>query len=112
MVLNIISSANLGDWITSEVWWTVAIIIGVIGLCVIGYFYKPKEDGPMVVIEAMMLGLCAAFWPIVLIAVVVIGAIALPVLLGMCVKRLKSAYEKEKKERLKMMSDAEKIMRK
>lgn len=111
MVLNIICDANLMNWITPEIWWGTAIIVGIIGLCILGYFYKPS-DGPLIVLEVLLLAICAAFWPIIIIIALVIGVIALPILLGMHIKKIKSAHDQVKKERFKQMSDAEKIMEK
>jgi hypothetical protein len=112
MVLNVICNANLVDWITPEIWWSVAIILGIIGLCVVGYFYEPSEDGPIVMLEALGVGICVAFWPIALFAAAVVGIAAAPILLGMYAKRLKSAYDQIKKEELEAMNDAERILKK
>lgn len=111
MILNIIS-VNLMSSITPEVWWTVAAILTVIGSCVVGYFYKPSEDGPLIMLEVLIICFCTAFWPIVLIATATIGVIALPILFGMYIKKLKIKRDEEKKEKLEMMSDAERILKK
>ena len=110
MVLNVICNANLVNWITLEIWWSVAIILGIIGLCVVGYFYKPSDDGPLIMLEVFGVGICVASWPIMLFVAVVAGISAIPILLGMYAKRLKSSYDEAKKERFRHMSDAEKIM--
>ena len=105
-MLNVISS------ITPELWWTVAVILTIIGLCVAGYFYKPSEEGPIIAMEVFIICFCTAFWPILLMAAAAIGVIALPILFGMYAKKLKIKRDKEKKEKLKMMSGAERILKK
>ena len=98
--------------ISAEVWWTVAIIVGIIGLCILGYFYKPKEDGPLIIMEVVIVGICAAFWPIILLIAVVIGISMLLVLLGMYIKKLKCIQEQIRREKLENMNNAEKILKK
>lgn len=112
MVLNVICDANLMNWITPEIWWGVAIILGIIGLCVVGYFYNPSDEGPLIILAALCVVICAAFWPLMFFLAVVAGIAATPILLGMYAKRLKSSYDEAKKKRFKQMSDAEKIMEK
>ena len=110
MIFNIIST-DLMSAIGAELWWTIAVIIAVISLCIIGYFYKP-EDGPIIIAEIFLMGLAAAFWPIVIAIAIIVGGLALPVLLGMYIKKFKSAYDQVKKEELEAMSDAERILKK
>ena len=111
MIFNIIST-DLMSAIGAELWWTIAVIIAVIGLCIIGYFYKPADDGPLIIMEIFLMGLIAVFWPIIIAMAIIVGGLALPVLLGMYIKKFKSAYDQVKKEELEAMSDAERILKK
>ena len=110
MIFNIIST-DLMSAIGAELWWTIAVIIAVIGLCIIGYFYK-SDDGPLIILEIFLMGVAAAFWPIVIAMAIIVGVLALPVLLGMYIKKFKSAYDQVKKEELEAMNDAERILKK
>jgi hypothetical protein len=101
-----------GIVISPTMWIVTAIIIGVIGLIICGYYYDGSDDGPLIVLEVFTVGLMASFWPIATIIIIAVGILSLPVLLGKYIKKLKSERDKAKEEKLKHMADAERILKK
>ena len=102
-----------GIVISPTMWIVTAIIIGVIGLIILGYYYDDSSDDAFIaVMKVFMIGLMASFWPIATIIILGIGMLILPVLLGKYIKKLKSERDKAKEEELKHMADAERILKK
>ena len=100
----ILANAILGLQFMDSTWLTVAIILMIIGLIVIGYFYD--DDGPLVVLEGLCVVCACLFWPIILAGAILIGFLALPILL---VKRFKKVKEKRKEKKKKFMNQIDKI---
>ena len=89
-------------------WLTVAIILMVIGLIIIGYFYD-ADDGPLVLLEAVcVFGMCV-FWPVVLSLVIFCCVLALPILLGKWVRDGVKKRKKKKEEKLEFLNKVDKF---
>ena len=102
-----------GIVISSTMWIVTAIIIGIIGLIILGYYYdNSSEDAFIMTLKVFMIGALASFWPIVTIITLGIGILSLPVLLGIHAKKLKIKRDEERKKKLEIMSGAERILKK
>lgn len=98
----------IGLQFMDSTWLTVAVILTIIGLIVIGYFYD-DDDGPLVVLEGLCVVGACLFWPIVLAGAIFIGALALPILLGIRFKKVKEKRKKKKKEKQDFLNKIEKF---
>lgn len=103
----ILANAILGLQFMDSTWTTVAIILMIIGLIVIGYFYD--DDGPLVVLEGLCVVGACLFWPIILAGAILIGVLALPILLGMRFKKVKEKRKEKKKEKQEFLNKIDKF---
>lgn len=89
-------------------WLTVAIILMVIGLIIVGYFYD-SDDGPLVALEGVVvIGMCL-FWPVVFLFIGGCCIIAVPILLGYWVKKSKEKRKKKREEEFAKLNKADAI---
>ena len=104
----IVTNAILGLQFMDSTWTTVAIILMIIGLIVIGYFYD-EDAGPLVALEGLCVVGACLFWPIILAGAILIGVLALPILLGIRFKKVKEKRKEKKKEKQEFLNKIDKF---
>ena len=104
----ILANAIFGLQFMDSTWLTVAVILIIIGLIIIGYFYD-DDDGPLILLEGVcVVGVCL-FWPIILALAILIGVLALPILLGIRFKKMKEKRKEKKKEKQEFLNKIDKL---
>lgn len=75
----------------------ISIILGVILLFLLGIFYDKNIDGDgIIAFKAFLVVLACIFWPLVILIAVCVGAVAMPIYLGIKIRNF-IAQRKEKK---------------
>ena len=104
----ILANATSGLQFMDSTWTTVAIILMIIGLIIIGYFYD-DDDGPLVSLEGLCVVGACLFWPIILAGAILIGVLTLPILLGIRFKKVKEKRKEKKKEKQEFLNKIDKF---
>lgn len=89
-------------------WLIVTIVLCAIGLILLGFFYDP-DDGPLIILEVLIVVALAIFWPLVLLFCATALVLASPVLLGKYGRDLLNKRKKKLEEIKNEMNAIDKI---
>ena len=100
-----------GFTLTPSMWLIGWGVLAVIGLVAVGIIKSNDFDDETF---GMSFGVVAisCIWPIILVIAVFIGIFAIPVYIGKYIGKTVDSLEKRKKEKLKNMSNVDKILKK
>lgn len=102
------NAAPLGLEFMDDAWLIVAIVIIIIGLVILGYFYD-KDEGPLVLLKALVVVAIALIWPMVLGMAAAFGVIAIPIYFGFKMRKWREKQIETKKKKLASMSNVDKL---
>ena len=92
-------------------WIIVAVIFGVIGLFLLGYFTRDGFEGEDSFI-AILIVLSSIFWPLVLSIAVIIGIVSIPILIGKHSRKINEFFKKRKQKKQKELNRIEEEFKK
>ena len=95
----------------NSTWIIISIIIGIIGLFILGYTTRNGFDDEDMFIAVLII-LCAAFWPIVLALGVAVGIISLPILLGKHSSKINEFFKRRKRKKQEELNRIEDELKK